>query len=123
MIMSSSLKKISILVILLVVSYLLSTYVGNLYDSVSFQDGGLAGGRGQAISFAGFVISYIFLVPFAYGLFGITQNKKLIFWLLLPAVLLVLSADKAHFYIPLGLVLAGLATSWTLRQVWLRVGR
>ncbi len=120
--MNSTLKKILLLIVVIASSYFLAFEIGSWYNTINPQNGSAFWGlsRQEAISFAGFMISYIFLIPFSYGLFGITQNKKLIFWLLLPAVLLVLGADKAHFYIPLGLVLAGLAISWVLRQVWLK---
>ncbi len=120
--MNSTLKNVILFLVVLVLSYFASPVVGGWYDGLSPQYGSLFFDKSDTLAVIGFLMSYTFIMPLLFGLFGIAQNKKLIFWLLLPAVLLVLSADKAHFYIPLGLVLAGLAVSWLFRQVWLRVG-
>ena len=112
--MNSALKNTLLFVVVFILSYFAASSVGTWYDTISFQHGDWIIGRNQAIFFAGSVISYIFFVPFIYGLFGIKQNKKWIMWLLLPAVLLVLGADKYHLYIPLLFIVTALVLSWLI---------
>jgi hypothetical protein len=97
--MKSSLKNFALLAAVLVLSYFTAPYIGLWYDKFSPQYGSWIVGRNDAIFFAGMMISYVFFVPFIYGLFGIKKNKKWITWLLLPAILLWLSSDKYYFYI------------------------
>lgn len=115
--MNSQVKKIILFIIVLVLSYFAAPLVGPWYDSISVQDGGLIGARNLAIFFAGLLISYIFLIPLVYGLFGIKRNKKWIIWSLLPVILLVLMADKYHFYIPVLLITTALVIAWVVRFI------
>jgi hypothetical protein len=119
--MNLMIKKISLFVVVLLVSYWSSEYVGFLYDNMSFQDGGLMGSRNQAIALAGFFISYIFLIPFVFGLLGIKQNKKLITVALLPVMLLVIWADTSTFYVPILVVATALTLSFIIRSVLLKI--
>ncbi len=91
----------------LVLSLITASHFGTWYDKFSPQYGGWTTSKEGAVDFAGFILSYVFFIPLIFGIFGIKQNKKWILWLLIPVLVLVLSADQYHFYIPLGLVLAG----------------
>lgn len=110
--MNSPFKKILLFIIALVLSYLTAPYFGSWYNTISPQHGGWMVGGNQAVFFAGIIVSYIFFIPFVYGLFGIKRNKNWIIWPLLPAVLLMLGADKYHFYIPALLIIGALALAW-----------
>ncbi len=114
-------KRIILFVVILLSSYFSAQYSGAWYYAISFQDGGLMGSRDQAISLAGFFISYIFLIPFVFGLFGIKRNKKLIAISLLPVVLLVIWSDTSTFYVPLSLVAAGLLLAFVVRFVVFKI--
>jgi hypothetical protein len=115
--MKNFFKKIGILVVILVLSYLTAPYFGNWYNKFSPQYGGWLTSNEQAISFAGFFIAYIFFIPLAYGLFGIIRNKYWMMGLLLPVVLLMFAADRPHFYIPVLLIIIALMLAWIVRLV------
>lgn len=114
-------KKIILFVGVLLVSYFTSVYSGMLYNNISLQHGGWLIGGNQAVSLAGFFISYIFLIPFVFGLCGIKRNKKLIAISLLPVVLLVIWSDTSTFYVPLLLVAAGLLLAFVVRSIVFKI--
>lgn len=115
--MNSLFKKILLFIVVLVLSYFAASPVGTWYDTISPQHGGWMVGGNQAVFFAGMVVSYIFFIPFIYGLFGIKRNKNWIIWSILPAVLLMFGADKYHFYIPVLLIIGALALVWLIRFI------
>lgn len=108
-------KNILLLVAVLSLSYLTASYVGIWYDKISYQGGSIFADRSITVPFAGFVASYIFFTPFVYGLFSIKQNKNWVIWLLSPALLLMLIADRYHLYIPIALIAIALALAWLIR--------
>lgn len=114
-------KKVFLFVVILLTSYLMSEYVGVFYDRISYQGGSIFADRSVSIPLAGFFISYIFLIPFVFGLFGIKQNKKLIAFSVLPALLLVIWADTSTFYVPILIVASALILSCVIRSVFLKI--
>ncbi len=100
-------KNILLFVLVLTISFASASYVGGWYDKISPQYGSLFLGNGKnaAVSFAGFLVSYVFFIPFIYSLFGFKKNKNWIIWLLLPVILLWFYADKYYFYIPVLLII------------------
>jgi|GEM_PF-2232628 len=115
--MNTPIKKVLLFVVVLVLCYLTASYIGSWYDTVSYQGGSIFIDRSVSVPLAGFIISYIFFIPFIYGLFGIKRNKYWIIWPLLPAVLLIFGADKYHFYIPVLLIVAAIALAWIIRFI------
>lgn len=114
-------KKVFLFVFVLVLSYFLAEYSGAWYGTISEQYGSLFFDKSDSLNLLGFVLSYIFLIPFVFGLFGIKQNKKLIAFSVLPALLLVIWADTSTFYVPILIVASALILSCVIRSVFLKI--
>lgn len=111
------LKNIILWIVALVCSYFTASYVGEWYDGISYQYGSWIAGRDLTVPFAGGVLSYLFFNPFMFGLFGVRKNKNSIIWLSLPVLLLAISSDENHLYIPIAFVAVGLVLAWLVRKV------
>lgn len=109
-------KNILLLVLVLVTSYFTAPYVGGVYDKFYPQYGDWIIGKNDSIFFAGFLLSYIALIPFVFGLFGVRGNKSIL-WFLLPVLLFLLFADSYHVYIPITFGLTGFALAKFLRLI------
>lgn len=99
-------KNILFFILVLVLSLATAPYFGTWYDTISPQYGGWVTSKSDAVSFAGFFVAYIFLIPFTLELFGNENRKKWILWSLLLPALLWIGADIEHIYLPiiLGLI-------------------
>lgn len=94
-------KNALLFVAVLIISYLVAPYFGDLYNKFYPQHGSWIVSRNDSIFFAGLLLSYITLIPFAFELFGTENKKKWIIWSLLPIILLLLFADASNIYIPI----------------------
>ena len=83
-------KNILLFVLVLVLSFVTSSFFGNWYDKFIPQNSyGLFGvGRENAIIFTGIQLSYIFFIPFLFELIGVEKRRKWITWFLIPPLLL-----------------------------------
>lgn len=119
--MNSPIKKVLLLVVTLVISYLSAPYFGTWYDTVSPQYGSLFFDKKDSVFVLGFLLSYVVFIPLIYGLFGIRRNKKWIMWLLAPVLVFVILADQSHFYIPLLLSASALLIAWLTRLIIFKI--
>ena len=98
-------NNILLFILVLVLSLATAPYFGGWYNQISPQYGGWMTDKESAVNFAGFIVSYIFFIPFIYGLFSIKKNKNWITWFLVPILLFWLGADPSYIYIPALLIL------------------
>lgn len=110
--MNNFIKNILLLVIVLVLSYFTADYFGSWYDKFSpqYSNSFLGTGKDLSLFIAGIPFAYVFFVTFIFTLFGFRSRKKWLIWLLIPPLLLWLSADRYFIYLPviLGLIAFGL---------------
>lgn len=107
-------------ILVLVLSLVTAPYFGSWYDKFYPQSGDWAYGTADAIFFAGFLLSYVFLIPFMFGFFGLENRKKWILWSLLPVFLFFIYGAIKLIYIPIILALIGFCVAWILRKIFVR---
>ena len=110
--MNNFIKNILLLIVVLVLSYFTAEYFGGWYDLFSPQNDSLFGAPKEITNVVvGIPFAYVFFVTFLFALLGFGNRKKWLAWLLLPALLLWISADRYFIYLPaiLGLIAFGLA--------------
>lgn len=111
--MKNVLKNVGLLSLVLVLSYFTAEWFGSWYDKFSPQidDSWFSLSKGALTSIVGFPLAYIFFAIFIFQIFGFGNKKKLVIWLLIPALLFFGAGDLEHIYLPiiLGLVAFTLA--------------
>lgn len=110
------LKNIILLVVVLFLSYFTAEYFGSWYDKFSPQYGGsfISFPKEFAVFIAGIPVAYVF---FASLIFGFLRSKKWLVVLLIPAIILWVSADIYNIYIPIILSLIGIGISFLARKI------
>lgn len=110
------LKNILLLIIVLLLSYFTAEYFGSWYDKFSPQYGGsfISLPKEFAVFIAGIPVAYVFFTSL---IFGFLQSKKWLIVLLIPAVILWVSADIYNIYIPIILSLVALGISLMVRKI------
>ncbi len=116
-------KNILLLILVLSIGLVTAPYFGSWYDKISPQYSGWMTDKNAAVSFAGFLVSYVFFIPLIYGLFGIKKNKNWIIWLLTPILLFWLGADSSHIYIPIILSLFGFGLAKLIQFIIFKLKR
>lgn len=110
--MKNFIKNITLLVVVLVLSYFTSMQFGFWYSDLTGGLGGTwIGAKGTWESIIGFPFAYIFFLILLFKLFALGNKNKWLIWLLVPALLFFGSGDLKHIYLPilLGLISFGLA--------------
>lgn len=113
-------KNFLFFIVAVVLSYFTSSYIGPWYNQIEPQHGTFITSANDAIMFAGWLMSFGFFVPFIFGLFGFKKNKNWIIISLVIPMLLWLSSDLYHVYIPVVICLAGFFLAWLLRKIFVR---
>lgn len=110
------LKNIFILVIVLVLSWGLSPFIGELYDKTFL--GPASGGFSTLDSLVGLPLAFIFLVPLLFTIFGDKHKKWWMIILLIPPAAFEFSVDLKHIYFPIALGLLGWLIGLGILRVW-----
>lgn len=113
-------RNVLLLILVLVSCFVLAPYLGTWYDRFSYQYGGWMLDKESAVFFAGLLVSYVFLIPFIFELLGTEKKRKWTVWLLVPPLLLWLSADIYYIYIPAILGLIGFGLAHLLRKIFVK---
>lgn len=113
-------KNILFFILVLVLSLVSAPYFGSWYNKFYPQSGGWIYSIADAVFFAGFLLSYIFLIPFMFELFRLENRKKWILWSLSPVFLFFIYGAINLVYIPLILSLIGFGAAWLLRKIFIR---
>ena len=118
--MNDFIKNILLLGTVLVLSYFTAEYFGSWYDKFSPQYGGSWFNFSQSIAvfIAGIPFAYVFFVTFIFTLFGFGNRKKWLLWLLIPALILWLSADRYYIYLPIILGAFAFGLAMLLRKIF-----
>ena len=102
-------RNILLLILVIVVSFVLAPYLGGWYDRIDYQNSGWITSKEDAVNFAGFILSYILLIPFVFKLFGKNNQNKWIAGLSAPVFLFYAGYNYKLLYIPIALALIGFA--------------
>ncbi|KKQ93753.1 MAG: hypothetical protein UT20_C0044G0005 [Candidatus Levybacteria bacterium GW2011_GWA1_39_11] len=118
--MNKFIKNILLLVVVLALSYFTADYFGSWYDKFSPQYGGswFNFPKSIAVFIAGIPLAYVFFVAFTFTLFGFGNRKKWLIWLLIPPLLLWISADRYYIYLPTILALIAFGLAILLRKIF-----
>jgi len=107
--MNKFIKNILLLVVVLALSYFTADYFGSWYDKFSPQYGG---------SWFNFPKSIAVFIAGIFTLFGFGNRKKWLIWLLIPPLLLWISADRYYIYLPTILALIAFGLAILLRKIF-----
>jgi|SRR3989338_3952325 len=97
------LKNLLLVFFALLISYLISPWVGALYQNVTNDPGTWA----DVASIFGLVVAYIFLITLLLTAFGGQKKYWWIIILLIPAAIFEVYFDFSHIYFPILLGLLG----------------
>lgn len=113
-------KNILFFILVLVLSLVTAPYFGSWYDGLYPQSGDWIYDKEDAIFFAGMLLSYVFLIPFIFEIFGSGNRKKWVLWSLLPIFLFLMYGGINFIYLPIVLSLIGFAFAWLIRKIFIR---
>ena len=98
-------RNILLLILVIAICFVLAPYLGGWYDRIDYQNNGWITSKEDAVNFAGFILSYILLIPFVFKLFGKNNQNKWIAWLSAPVFLFYAGYNYKLLYIPIALSL------------------
>ena len=113
-------KNILFFILAIALSLATAPYFGSWYDKFFPQQGEWIIGRNDSIFFAGFILSYIFFMPFFLWLFGEENRSKSIFWFLMPVVVFLLYANIREIYIPIIFGFVGFVLAFVVRKIFFK---
>ena len=119
--MNNFIKNLSLLVAVLVLSYLLAVYFGSMYDYLtpgSLGDTAWIGTTSAWQSMIGFPFAYIFFTTLLLQSFGFGNRNKWTLWFLAPALLFFASGDLKHIYLPIILALIAFGLATLIRKIF-----
>jgi hypothetical protein len=106
--MSTTIKHIWLIFIVLILSIFTASYSGNIYNEVFNEPGTWV----DLSVFSGFPIAYIFFLPLLFTAFGGLKKYWWIGILLIPAAAFEVYFDWAHIYFPIIIGLIGWGVGW-----------
>jgi len=100
-------RNILFFILVIALSFVLAPYFGVWYDRIDFQYGGWMTSKEDAVMFVGFILAYVFLIPFIFKLFRANYGDKWIGWLVSPVILVYAGYNWRLIYVPVILVAVG----------------
>jgi len=110
---------LGLILISIIVSFFGATWLGAVYNDI-FQVGFGGGWIGDASAWEliiGFPLALIFFSVLLFELFGDSNRKKWMMWVLALPVLFELVVDLSHIYFPIALGLVAYGLGWAGRKL------
>lgn len=116
-------KNIWGLVLAVILSKITAPYFGGFYNKFYPQSGDWIYSVADAISFAGFLIAYIFFIFFVFEIINSANKKKWFFGSLLPVFVFYLIGGINFLYFPVLVGLVGFVLAFIIRKIVAKIRR